>query len=358
MNRVLFVIPSLYGGGAERVASVMAGELANREGFSVSILTFFPSAKEYAVDEKVKRFYLTEDREAYERSSRFERAIALRRAISICNPDVVIPFLWYTGVYVVLSTFGMRMKIVQTVRNDPASVPNNPIKRGVRNFACLLSWKVMCQTGSQRDYFSSWVKRKTAVIPNPVSQGFIEKRVREGDVFEVTMAGRLEEQKNYEMALDAASELKNRGVEFHFSIYGEGSLRKQISHAISDRALDGYVDLCGRTDNLADKMAASNAFVLTSKREGMPNSLMEAMAVGLPCISTNCPTGPSDLIKDGENGYLVAVDDVGCLVDRLEKLARDRNLRRVLGDEAKKTVKREFATNCVIDRLVKTLDVD
>lgn len=139
----------------------------------------------------------------------------------------------------------------------------------------------------------------------------------------------------------------------HFSIYGDGPLREELQKKITNDNLNGIVTLQGRTNNAQKVLNAADVFIMTSNYEGMPNALLEAMAVGLPCISTDCPTGPAEIIDNGINGILVPVNNEAALTKAIEKYIEMGETIAEIGKAARKTVQDNYSTDVIAYRFVR-----
>ncbi len=339
-------------GGAERVLSVFANELSSREGFEVSVVLMFPQGSEYRLDSRVRKVYLYNDDSQYAASSPFDRILKIRYALKELKTDYAIPFLWFICLYTFAATVGTNTKLIQTVRNNPALVPGSSVMRAVRLATMRFSHGCFVQNTAQLEYFPKSLRDKMVVIPNPISDEFLELEVDPTVSNTVVMVGRLVEQKNHIMMLKAVSLLRDQGRIVKVLIYGDGDLRQDISNEIKQAGLSDICKLMGSTEDVPSVFSKAGVYVLTSRYEGQPNSLLEAMASGLPCISTDCPTGPSDFISDGENGYLVSIDDVPTLAERVGELLASPSLRSRLGINAKKSILNACSPKMLTDRLI------
>lgn len=355
MTNIAFIVHTASGGGAERAACVLASEFASRRGYSVSLIAFFPVEGEYRLSQMVSRSFLFESMEAYRVASKAERLSRLRMCIKNTGVEYVIPFLWYVCLYAQVALVGTGARVIATVRNNPAIVPASAAKRAIRNVSLLLAWKGFTQTEEQRAYFNPIVRQKLRVVPNPVSSEFIDVEADPSISENVVMIGRLEPQKGHTTMVEACRLLAEKGIRPKVRIYGEGGSRAFIQEAIDRNGLTGTCTLEGRTDDVSSVLENAGIYVLASSYEGMPNSLMEAMAAGIPCISTDCPTGPSELIVSGNNGYLIEVGDAGALAGRIEQLLADPSLRRELGTAAKKSISERFSPSRIADVIERDL---
>lgn len=355
--RALFVIPYLSSGGAERVASVLSSEMACL-GMDVHLLVFYRVNSEYPLNHKVVLHAIVESKLEYDNLTRVEKFKALRRTLKKIKPDAVLPFITYVGLLVNMASIGLNLNIVETIRIDPRYGPRNILLRWMRNISILFSKGCIVQNKSQLEYFPKWIQKRMLVLPNPISEEFTktEKIFENKNIKNIVAVGRLEEQKNHHMLISAFSRAAEGNNEIKLHIYGEGSQYNVLNDYINKLDLKGRVLLCGRTDSMPEALQKSDLFILSSRAEGMPNSLMEAMAIGLPCISTNCPTGPADLISDGINGYLVPVNNEKELTSAINKIIDNADFSIEMGKEARKSIINRYNSEVCAKELMKFLE--
>ena len=338
MSRFLFIIPTLSRGGAERVVSVLSSSLA-RVGAEALVIKYYDTPEEYVTDAGVRIFNLSGgDRRAYEKMSYPQRILALRKAIAGLHPDFVIPFMFSIARDVSIASVGLRCTVIQSIRINPAIAPASRLQRKWRDYLVYRSKCTFVQNEKQRQYFR---KRKETihVLYNPVSENLLGVSPSfSNTVFTVSAAGRLERQKNFRLLIDSFCQAFQEGTPAILNIYGEGSLAQELSAYVAVQNRAGSIRLMGRSECMEEVYRGSDLFVLSSDFEGMPNALIEAMACGLPCVSTDCPTGPSDLIEDGVNGLLVPVRDPAAMARAIRRIYDDRDASHEMGRKAKETV--------------------
>ena len=341
MKHVVFAISTLYGGGAERVVSVWASALAER-GYDVSVVTYARVENEYSISPKVQVCPIASSVTECNGLSMLARLKRFRRTVKALKPDVIISFLPEVQVYVALATVGLRIPRIETIRISPWEVSILKTK-----FAPLWRWcfkscrALILQSKDQGEFFPSRVQNKSVVIPNPINQIYIDNKKTEysSASHKIVAAGRLSEQKNYKMLIDAVGLVLAEYPDVTLEIYGEGPLEKELTAYIKDKALEGNIRLMGRTSELYRVYRKSDLYVMSSNYEGMPNALAEAMAIGLPSISTDCRTGPRDLIDDGKNGYLVECGDSAMLAEKIKAIfSMSTEEQRLLGTSAREKV--------------------
>lgn len=350
--KIAFISGNLTNGGAQRVISVVASELAER-GHDVSLLLFCRGEEEYPLSDKVKVAAIRDSWEEYEKVSGLERILLIRKYLKKLQPQAAIGFI--EGGYALwLSSFGMNLKKVASVRTNPQVLFDMKGLRAILNKLWFRSADaVVVQTSRQLEMCKEMRWKKRVIIANPVSDAALAVPSHDytRPCQRIVMAGRLVEQKNYPMAITAMAQVCKTHPEVKMDIFGQGLLEEELQAQITELGLQDNVFLRGWTRDVLAEHAAGDLYVMSSDYEGMPNALMEAMAAGLPCISTDCPTGPEDLIADGENGYLVPVEDADALAQRiLEVVEMSADQRRELGENARQTLAEQFNSRAIAGR--------
>lgn len=342
--KIMFIINSMNKGGAERVVSNLSNFLVREKKCDVSITMLEKSKIGYQIDDKISIFCCCESKpnnKLKKINSYIKEVSKLKKILKNIKPDIIISFLSKSN-FVMLKANVYNIPMIITVRNAlEIELPKSPN----RLFAKLLyprASAIIYQTEEQSDYLK---KMKIniedfAIIPNPINENFSmsNKKVLRSNT--IVSVGRLEKQKNHKLLIDAIFEIHEKIKEFKVVIYGEGSLRKELQSLIDKYDLSQTICLYGTADNINEKIVDSSLFVMTSDYEGMPNSLMEAMALGLPVISTDCPCGgPKFLINSYDNGILIPVNDKEALKQSIIEVLSDKNLSDKIAKNAKKIYK-------------------
>lgn len=338
---ILFYINSIHDGGAERVILQLAYHFSQKGYHAVLVTSFIDEGKEYPVPDGVKRLSL--EREEI-RQSRLMRNVTrihkLRAIIKQEKPAAVIAFMTEPIFRVAVATIGLPTKKVFSIRVDPAVVHSKGSGYFVGKYIIPLADGIVFQTEDAKAWFPQMVQEKSAVIWNEVSTEFFGVQ-RSENVKSIVTFGRLTNQKNHKMLIDAFAQIAGKYPEEELLIYGRGELEDALQAQIDTLGLTDRIRLMGATNQVPQILAQSKVFVLSSCYEGMPNALMEAMAVGVPCISTDCPCGgPKILIEDGTDGLLVPVGDTQAMADAIDRLLGNEALAKRMGDAAKKSAKR------------------
>ena len=321
--KITFILPSLGQGGAERVASNLLNSLANR-GYETSVILVSRRIVSYHLDERVRVECLDcDDDNALPFLKRFRiRLNKIKGAVNKLSSDVVISFMSETNIDVCFALFNSKIPIIVSERNDPAIDPASRVKQFLRKIAYLKPKGFVFQTPDAQNYFSKRIRKKSKIILNPLIDNLpklnIDKEKR------IVAVGRLHKQKNFPLLIEAFEIFSRVHPEYVLEIYGEGALKEELVQIIKEKGLQDKVFLKGFCKDVHQKIVSAEMFVMTSGYEGMPNALLEAMALGLTCISTDCPCGgPRMLIKNNENGLLVPLKDVNALKEAMNYVAEN-----------------------------------
>ena len=307
MKKVLFSIGNLIGGGAERVVALWCGILAEK-GYDVALYMAHRADGEYYVDPRVKIASTASSQKEFMAMSKTDRFKKNRRFIKGFAPDVIINFLPKMQIKMLVTSFGIPARRRETIRNNPWIDTDVGRLRPLWNLCFKRADAIIVQTAEQAEYFSSREKKKCTVIHNPISAAFRDAKREEyaARATRFTAAGRLNTQKNFPMLIEAFSRVAKDNTDICLDIYGNGSdeYTAYLQQCIDKEGMSRQIILKGRTDDVCAALMEHDCFIMSSDYEGMPNALAEAMATGMVCISTDCKTGPCDMIENGKNGYL------------------------------------------------------
>ena len=304
MKRHIFFIGTLCGGGAERVVSILASRMAEQE-MQVEVLTYYDKPIAYEVSPKVK---ITAIETFTGSKNKLYNLLQIRKYFKK-NAQVVISFLAPFNMMAIAANFGNGIPIIVADRNDPTKVPSNKLLRKTRDFLYMFADGIVVQTKKNQEYFGKAVQKKSIVIYNPINLGeYAGAALEFPKKKKFVTAGRLMPQKNQKMMIKAFAKILKLHPEYQLVIYGEGPCRAELELLIKELRIENSVLLPGNTTSLHEKMMDAEVFLLSSDYEGMPNALIEAMCMGLPCISTKV-SGATDLIINHENGILTELDN-------------------------------------------------
>lgn len=351
----MMITLSLSGGGAERVVSVLASELAEKN-YPVSVVVYDRKEKEYPISSKLKLQVLKRPKGGNKISRLYNRILEIRQLIKKEQPDVVIPFLALPTMHTWLAVRGLKCKLYATIRNNPKIYPPQFLLRTICNYITKKSDGIMLQTKGQINYLQS-CRDKCFIIPNPVKQEMIDTVYTcSQQVTTVATFGRLNKQKNHSLLIRAFRMISEEYPEIKLNIWGAGEEHDALCVLIEELGLEGRATICGSTNHVAQELKKTDIFILSSDYEGLPNALMEAMAVGVPCISTNCPTGPSDLIENGKSGILVEMGNELKMAEKMRELIGDYALRCLLSQNAKKIMREQYSPEKIADKFMREVN--
>lgn len=356
--KIAFYVHTLTKGGAERAVSNIANYLSTQD-FDVTVITSVKNESEYELSDTVNRIVLSDTNPQNTIKRYVKLIISLRRTIKAGNFDVIIPFMSGATIRTIFANIGFKSKIITSVRNNPEYEYAGFFGKICANYLLPKVDYCIFQTEDARAYFPQKLQLKSEIIPNAINDIFFN-RVRKPIPYHITNCGRLAKQKNQAFLIDGFKQIQIEYPDAILDIYGIGEEYDAISSKIINEGLDGKVILHGETKDIGTVYDMTDVFVLSSDFEGMPNTLMEAMASGVPCISTDCPCGgPRFLIKNKINGILVPVRDIVSLIKAIKLLFENKKLKEDLGKAAKEDAKQFQLTNICqlwIDAIQKNVD--
>ena len=313
--KIAFILPGLGFGGAERVVCHLANRMAEQHSVCI-ITTEAVSHPAYSLRENIQLL----SPPAGLSTAKVWREV--RKLCKTAKPDVVIAFMMDMGIMTSLALLGMGIPVITSERNDPF-VERKEAGAAMRLLGRISSlftaWYVFQSEGA-KSYYSKRIQKKSSIILNPLEAEKLPQRDQTAADQRIVSVGRLHPQKNQTMLIKAFA--ASKAPEAHtLHIYGEGPLRGELETLISQLGMQDKVFLEGNSSQIYEEIKQAKLFVFTSDREGLPNALMEAMAIGVPCVSTDCsPGGARMLIENGKNGVLVPCGDVDALASAFDEL--------------------------------------
>ena len=228
----------------------------------------------------------------------------------------------------------LKTKIIISERNDPRSDNISWKSKLLRFLVYRFTDGMVFQTAEAKSFYSKKLQQNSWIIPNPVTSNLPYRKENTNST--IVTIGRLAKQKNHKNLIDAMKKVKTEHPDYELHIYGVGELEDKLKQYVVTKDMADYVKFMGYASNVHELIKEDDVFVLSSDFEGMPNTLMEAMAMGFPVISTDCPCGgPRELIKDGHNGLLVPVNDSTAMAEAIESLLKDNEFKNKIGNNAK-----------------------
>lgn len=319
-KKVLIAISSLSGGGAERVVSVWAGQLADK-GHNVSLFVLSRQKDEYPISNKVRIYSCGETTNEYLAKPYSRRYKEIRNIIREISPDYMVSFLFNTQFWMFIASIGLGIRRIETIRINPWILTKyySRVKRLLLQIFYTSAYKIVLQASDQKLWFSKRNQKKCVLIPNPISDIYNNSYREEisTQVVNFIAAGRIDPQKNYPMMIDAFAKAVKQYPNIRLQIFGKGDTdyTQMLQNKINSLEMQNNIFLMGRSVTIHEEYKKNDVFLMSSDYEGLPNALMEAMASRLICISTDCKTGPRDLINEGVSGYMVPVGDSKALTE-------------------------------------------
>jgi len=317
--KILVVIASLGGGGAERVAAQLANYFCEH-GCNLKVCYWHDKKNKYEINSQVQLVKI----------SGKSRVLRVSKEIKQFIPDIILSFADVSNViaYTAKSLARSNAKLVTTIHSDLKLRDQNVglnfktrVLKLLHRYSCKSSDKVVVVSKGARSSFVDYYNinpEQCVAIYNPIHLNVNEDAPKGKDSLEplrIISVGRLTLAKNYPLLLDVAEQLKKVNFNFFVDVYGEGELRSELEALISEKSLEGHVYLKGFSRNISQVFSEYDLFLMTSRWEGFGNVLVEALENKLYIISTDCPSGPREILANGEFGKLVNVDDSSTIVD-------------------------------------------
>lgn len=325
--KILIAIGAPSIGGAQRVAFNLAEWFNNQSDCHATIVSLLPAKGER---------YDTSSLEIIELKGR-NNIVLFRRIVKSQRPDIVLTMTVPLCVYTVPALAGINVKHVISERTAPSRTATKGLTRTLSRLLMRMADGYVFQTKEARDFYGGMIAKHSAVIPNPLFNVAKMPLIQFNGVDSKTIVtvGRLNEVKNHQMLIRAFNDISEKFPDYKLIIYGAGPERKRDVDIVEELGLKGRAILPGATNNIVEAIYNASMFVLTSNYEGMPNALMEAMALGLPCVSTDCPSGgPRELIQDKINGLLIPVKDSEALSSAISYLIENPHKAKAMGLQA------------------------
>lgn len=329
---IFFVHPSLLGGGAERVAIALASYFV-QNGYHFTFLLTKDKGVKYPIPSGVT----VVDDIAGPSVRPLQQILYIRDAMKANPQATFISFLPHQNMYTLIASIGLSNKVIVSVRNDPRfDFPDNVVLSRVRDILYRKASIIVFQTKTQMELLPHALQAKGIVILNPISSSVPEPYTGTRRKVIVT-SGRLEEQKNHAMTIQAFAQFHKSHSDYTLEIFGEGSLEIELRHLAEELDVADFVFFKGFSSNALEHVRTASVFVMSSRFEGLSNSMLEALSMGVPIVCTRCLGGGAEaVIEDGLNGLLVDIDDVEAEVAALTRLVDDSTFANAVSREAAK----------------------
>ncbi len=354
--RIVFIISSLGAGGAERVLSVIANAMAQKgHCITVAMLAGEDHTPHYHLDSRLELLKLgllkTSNGLTSALRNNWVRLFRIRSEIQRLSPDFVIPFMDQVNVLVLAALLGLRVPVFACEHSDPAQHNPGLVWNLLRRMLYPTASRVVVLTDQARQAFGRAIRSKCIVIPNPVLPAAESKDKGFGFI----SVGRLSPEKGQGDLLKAYSCIHEDVGGRTLTIVGGGELRNKLQQLSLKLGIDEKVVFTGTVEDVSSYLNQADIFVFPSHYEGFGMALAEAMAHKLAVISTDCPSGPREMIVHGENGIMVPVADHLALASAMHSLASDESLRMRLSVKAP-GVTRRFALSKIVAKWESALE--
>ncbi|GJL77354.1 MAG: N-acetylgalactosamine-N,N'-diacetylbacillosaminyl -diphospho-undecaprenol 4-alpha-N-acetylgalactosaminyltransferase [Nitrospinaceae bacterium] len=350
-KKLLLIIPQLSRGGAERVITYIASFLS-QEKYEISLILY--EKKGGFLDQLPKNVRIFDFKK--QAPWDFIKLICLtRKVVKEAEPDVVLSFLFFSNIITGLSVVFLKRKF-RLIFSERNYLPE--YLRKIR-FGWIKKWLTIFSyrradlivpnskvSGAALEKVFNVPAEKIRTIYNPIDLESVISRSQEdvthpffaGGHQVIIGVGRLEEQKRFDRLLRAFAVVRKKNENARLVVLGEGKLRNKLSEWVSQQNLNPSVEFVGSQENPYAWISKAELFVLSSDFEGFPNVLLEAMACETPVVSTDCLSGPSEIITHGENGMLIPTQNESALAEAIHELLNQKELRHKFSKEGRKRV--------------------
>ena len=345
---ILFVNENLDYGGAGKVLVWLANSLAGN-GQEVTFLTYRKGTERLKLSGRIRHTHLEITDEESGAKNVLKTALALRKYIRENSFDTAIAFSEPSQTRLAAAACGLSIRCIFSQRLDPHTVE----KKTLMQFVYRRADYYVFQTDGARQYYPESIKKRSTVIPNPVIPSkngiFVGKRNKK-----IVSVGRLDVfQKRQDLLIKAFKSIASEFPEYTLEFLGDGPDRGELEVLSSD--ISDRIFFPGVSDSVQEDIREAAMFVLSSDFEGIPNALMEAMSLGVPCVSTDCsPGGAAELIRDGENGLLVPTGDAGKLAEAMKRYIIDPEFAEQMGRNAL-MISETFSQEKIFDQWISVI---
>lgn len=326
--KLCFVIGAMNYSGAEKVLSVVTEEL-KQMGHNIHIILLEKKNGEINIENGIslygaksvgKRFYRV-----------INRWVIIRKLVNKIKPDVLISFGYVCNVNTLMAELGASIPLVVCERNDPFNDPRSVFQKLYRKILYRFASGYIFQTEKIKEYFSTGIQKKAAIIANPIVDSHIRWKQTKTEKKIVSVARLDDYQKDQIVMIRAFEKFSVRHPEYTLEIFGEGPDRTLLTELIKDLGMADKIRLLGKVNNPLERISKAEVFLLTSRFEGMPNALMEALSIGIPSISTDCGGGGAKALYQMCHGcLLVPTGDINSITEALDELVENENLQEEL----------------------------
>ncbi len=339
MKVTLVIFGLSWSGGAERVMSILANYWASHN-WDVTLLVLVDDSSFYQLDPRINLKFLRIPRSSATNllktiTNTWQRVKVLRREIIASQPDVVISFMNTINVYSILACWKLQIPTIVCEHIYPGFSDASKVWQAVMNWTYRYADLITVLTQNALPFYPERKGYRAIVMPNPVLEPTPTRATeRLLPTHSIVAIGRLHPQKGFDLLMEAFDRIRTKHTDWQLTIFGEGPIRAELEDLRAQLGLTECVHLPGSVKNLQDYLRQADLYVMSSRFEGFPMGLCEAMACGLPVLAADCLSGPRDIIEDGVNGMLVETENVDALAAKLDELMSDPDRRQYLAQNA------------------------
>lgn len=330
--KITLLIGSLSGGGAERVTCNLANYLL-KNGYNVDVLTLSNKNDSYRLADGVKRINLLDETERTNKIKNLSIKWKRLKKYVKENQDIscYVTLLPISVFMLMRLKKYIKCKIIISERNNPASY--GMVDRFMMNYGAKRCDGLVVQT-KEIDKWYSWVEKRI-IIPNAINEDvFIPER--KGIKKKIVAVGRLNKQKNYPMIIRSFGIFSEKHPDYRLEIFGQGGEEGYLKRLIEEYDLQEKVEIKGYVKDVSRQISDAACFVMASDYEGMPNALIEAMCIGIPCVVTDCDGGGArELINNMENGILIKKGAIEDMAHGMSLVIENEKLSKKISENAK-----------------------
>ncbi len=342
VRKIAFHLNCLEQGGAERVVSNLANRFS-KAGYEVIVATEWQGENEFQISSKVRRVHVglrDEDKKKNRLTQFFLRIYYLKKFLKEEKPDILIPFARKALYRGLTAAYFMKIPVLISIRTDPVGHYDRPFDKVQIPFLFPRADGCVFQTEGAREFFAPRLQDNSRIILNPLNPKYIGVPQPAQRSKTVVQSGRLVDFKNQAMLIRAFHEVHKKHPDYDLKIYGRDTgdgTKELLETVIAELNAQDYVHLMGASDSLEKDLTDAAVFAFSSDWEGLPNALMEAMALGLPIVATDCPCGgPRTIMTNEVDGLLIPIKNQKAMEDGINRLIEDEQLAKRLGQEARK----------------------
>ena len=329
--KICFVVSSITNNGVTRVLSILLNEI-DYALYDVSVLL----TKRVMRSQKLNENALIIEGQPEGCSGitgKIKTINSIHKILKKEQFEKIIALGNYAAIYMLLGSVGIYSEKIISERNDPNREPGNALYRKIRDLIYRSADVMVCQTHDASEYYKNIIQERI-VIYNPIKPNLpVYDGIRDHRIVNFC---RIDSQKNLPMLFDSFAQFHESHEDYYLEVYGNGPLEKQMEEYLTMHKMNSFVRMLAFSPDIHEKIVTATAFVSTSDFEGMSNSMIEAMGMGMPVICTDCPIGGAhEIIKSGTNGILIPCNDRNALFEALIQIVDNPKYAESLGEKAR-----------------------